>query len=438
MSFTYYSSSYYLHIAKPGKELKLINILIYSIVIISLVITGCVSSLPPPPSTLPTHFLAERIYAVENRIPVKGWFQWSEKTLVKRIDHYNVPGVSIAVINNDEIEWAKGYGTLEVGSNKSVTPNTLFQSASIGKSLTAAATMHFVETGYLSLDENANDKLVSWEVPDNRFTKREKVTLRRLLSHSAGMTVHGFRGYAEGEKIPTLLQILDGKPPANNESIRVDKTPGKVFRYSGGGFQVVQKLLEDVINEPFSVIMQKTVLKPSGMTSSAYELILPENRKDIAAVAHSVNGQPTAGKWHNLAAFGAGGGLWTTPTDLARFAIEISKAYKGRSNTIVSQKSTVIMLSPQMGTGNFGRRVSKLLPGFCSQPKYGLGFMLCDEVDDFIFWHGGHNLPGYRSLLVVMPEKEQGISIMINGEKGAVLTAEIFLSFAQAYGWINR
>jgi CubicO group peptidase (beta-lactamase class C family) len=371
-------------------------------------------------------------------MPVREWFKWNEKTLVDRMEHYNVPGVSIAVISDDEIERAKGYGTLEVGSNKSVTPDTLFQSASIGKSLTAAAIMHFVETGYLILDENVNDKLVSWQVPENWYTKREKVTLRGLLSHSAGMTVHGFRGYAEGEKIPTLLQILDGKPPANNDPIRVDKTPGKVFRYSGGGFQVVQQLLEDVKKESFAAIMQESVLKPSGMTSSAYELLLPENRIDSAADAHNINGQPVAGKWHNLACFGAGGGLWTTPTDLARFGIEISKAYKGKSDKIVSPKFAEIMLTPQTGTGNFGRRVSKLLPGFCSQIKYGLGFILCDEGDDFIFWHGGHNLPGYRSLLVVMPEKEQGIVIMINGEKGAMLTAEIFYSFVQAYGWIRR
>jgi len=424
--------------AEPGKEERLANLFVHSIVIISLIITGCVSSLPPPPSKLPTHSLAERIDAVENHIPVKEWFKWNEKTLADRMEHYNVPGVSIAVINSDEIEWAKGYGTLEVGSNKFVTPDTLFQSASIGKSLTAAATMHFVETGYLSLDENVNDKLISWKVPENWFTKQEKVTLRRLLSHSAGMTVHGFRGYAEGEKIPTLIQILNGSAPANNEPIRVNNTPGKAFRYSGGGFQVVQQLLEDVQKEPFSAIIQETVLTPSDMTSSVYELLLPEDRVASAATAHNINGQPVAGKWHNLACFGAGGGLWTTPTDLARFGIEISKAYKGNSNKIVSQKSAEIMLTPQTSTGNFGRIVSKFLPGFCNQIKYGLGFTLCGEGNGFIFWHGGHNLPGYRSLLVVMPEKEQGIVIMINGEKGAMLTAEIFYSFAQAYEWIRR
>jgi CubicO group peptidase (beta-lactamase class C family) len=428
----------YLNKSVTDTEEKMAKIFVHFITIICLLILGCAPKLPPLPSTLPALSHTERIHTVENYLPVWGWFRWSEKTLVDRMENYKVPGVSIAVINNDEIEWAKGYGTLEVGSNKSVTPDTLFQSASIGKSLTGTATMHFVEAGYLVLDENVNDKLVSWKVPENEFTKQEKVTLRRLLSHSAGMAVHGFRGYAEGEQIPTLLQMLNGEPPSNNKPIRVDKTPGKEFCYSGGGFQVVQQLFEDVKKEPFSVIMQETVLRPSGMTSSAYELSLPEDRKDRAAVAHKVNGQPAAGNWHHLAAFGAGGGLWTTPTDLARFGIEISKAYKGKSNKIISQQSAETMLTPQTGTGKFGTSVGRLLPGFCSQIKYGLGFILCGEGQDFIFWHVGHNLPGYRSLLVVMPEKEQGIAIMINGEKGIGLLAEIFYSFVQAYGWIRR
>jgi CubicO group peptidase (beta-lactamase class C family) len=414
------------------------NIFVHLIVIFFLIVTGCVSSISPPPFTLPTNTLDERIAAVENRLPVKGWSKWNVMTLVDRMEHYNVPGVSIAVINKDEIEWSKGYGTLEVGSNKPVTPDTLFQAGSIGKSLTATATMHFVEEGYLSLDENVNDKLVSWKVPENRFTKKENVTLRRLLSHSAGMTVGGFRGYSEGEQIPDLLQILDGKSPANNKPIRVDKMPGKEFRYSGGGFQVVQQLLEDVQDEPFALIMQETILRPSGMTSSAYELSLPQDRKDIAAIAHNVNGQPAPGKWHNLACFGAGGGLWTTPTDLARFGIEISKAYKGKPNRIISHQSAEVMLTPQSDAGELGREVKRYLPGFCNQVNYGLGFILCGEGQDFMFLHPGHNLPGYRSLLVVMPEKEQGIALMINGEKGNGLELEIFYSFAQAYKWIRN
>ena len=161
------------------------------------------------------------------------------------------------------------------------------------------------------------------------------------------------------------------------------------------------------------------------MTSSAYELSLPQDRKDIAATAHNVNGQPVSGKWHNLACFGAGGGLWTTPTDLARFGIKISKAYKGKPNQIISHQSAEVMLTPQSDAGELGREVNRYLPGFCNQVNYGLGFILCGEGQDFMFLHPGHNLPGYRSLLVIMPEKEQGIALMINGEKGNGLELEI-------------
>ena len=404
--------------------------------LIPLLISGCVPTLPPLPSNLQTKSPAERIAAVENHLPVKGWFQWNEKSITDRMEHYDVPGASIAVINNHKIEWAKGYGTLESGSDIPVTRDSLFQSASVGKSITSAAAMYLVEKELLSLDENVNNKLVSWKIPDNRFTRKEKVNLRRLLSHTAGMTVGGFRGYAVGENIPSLIQILDGAPPANNDPIRVDKTPGKAFRYSGGGYQVVQQLFEDVQKEPFSAIIQKSVLSPCGMTSSAYELILNEDRKVKAATAHDITGRPAMGKWHNLAAFGAGGGLWTTPTDLAGFGIEISEAYLGQTDKIISPLSARALLIPQTDAGELGRQVKRFLPGVCSQVKYGLGFILCGEGQDFVFLHPGHNLPGYRNLFIVMPEKAQGIVIMVNGEKGNGLILEIFYSFAQAYGWL--
>jgi CubicO group peptidase (beta-lactamase class C family) len=187
-----------------AREGKLANVYVRLFIIICLIITGCVSNVPPSPTTFSTSSVEERIDAIENHLPVKRWSGWDQKTLIDRMAHYNVPAVGIAVINNDDIEWAKGYGTLEAGSHKPVTQSTLFQAASIGKSLTAAASMHFVEEGYLGLDDNVNAKLVSWKVPENRFTKQGDVTLRRLLSHSAGMTVGGFKGYSEG-RVPSFL-----------------------------------------------------------------------------------------------------------------------------------------------------------------------------------------------------------------------------------------
>ena len=370
--------------------------------------------------------LDERIQRVENGLYKRSWegLPIGEKlTLAERMEYYKVPGVSIVVINDFKIEWAKGYGVLEAGGNQPVTPDTLFQSASIGKPVTAAAALYFVEQGLLDLDENVNDKLVSWKVPENEFTAQEKVTLRRLLSHTAGVTVHGFRGYAQGEEIPTLLQVLDGEYPANNPPIRVDIVPGTEFRYSGGGYMIVQQLLEDVVGKPFPEIMQETVLGPTGMTSSIYAVPLPEGLESRAATAHSSLGEPAPGKWHELVCMGAGGGLWTTPSDLGRFAIEIMRSRAGQSNKVLSQEMVNQMLAPQIDMDDYNRM--------------GLGLGLGGEGQDPIFWHTGGNLPGFLSLLIAFPERGQGLVVMTNGNAGDSFYDEILMSVDIEYGLFN-
>jgi len=172
--------------------------------------------------------------------------------------------VSIALINDGRIEWARGYGTLEAAGKATVTPETLFQAASISKSLTAMVTLRLVEQGKLDLDSDVNKRLVSWKVPENEFTKEQKVTVRRLLAHTAGVTVPGFLGYEVGETLPTLRQILDGEKPANSAPIRVDMTPGGKFRYAGGGYVILQQLIMDVSGKSFPELMQKTLLHQLG------------------------------------------------------------------------------------------------------------------------------------------------------------------------------
>jgi CubicO group peptidase (beta-lactamase class C family) len=370
--------------------------------------------------------LDERIQRVENGLyerSAEGLPIGEKLTIAERMEYYKVPGVSIAVINDFEIKWAKGYGVLEAGGDQPVTPDTLFQSASIGKPVTAAVALHFVEQGLLDLDEDVNDKLVSWKVPENEFTAQEKVTLRRLLSHTAGVTVPGFRGYAQGEEIPTLLQVLDGEYPANNLPIRVDIVPGTEFRYSGGGYMIVQQLLEDVVGKPFPEIMRETILGPTGMTSSIYAVPLPEGLESRAATAHSSWGEPAPGKWHELVCMGAGGGLWTTPSDLARFAIEIMQSRAGQSNVVLSQEMVYQMLTPQVDLDDYNRM--------------GLGFPLEGEGQDPLFWATGRNLPGFLSLLIAFPERGLGIVVMTNGDAGDSLYDEILMSVDIEYGLFN-
>src|SRR6185295_16912658 len=177
-----------------------------------------------------------RVERVENgllpAVIVKGVPGW---TVQERLKRYKIPGVSVAVINNYKVEWAKAYGVKDSDTNEPVTTETLFQAGSISKSVNAMVALKKVEQGKISLDENINAKLTSWKLPDNEFTAKHKVTLANLLSHTGGLTVHGFPGYAPGEALPTLPQILDGAPPANTPAVRVNMEPGTKFRYSGGG-----------------------------------------------------------------------------------------------------------------------------------------------------------------------------------------------------------
>lgn len=191
--------------------------------------------------------------------------------LIDRMKFYKTPGVSVAVINDGKIEWVRGYGVQEAGGNKLITPETLFQAASISKPVTAMAVLKLVQEGKLDLDADVNKTLISWKVPNNRFTQTQRVTLRNLLSHSAGLTVHGFRGYSAGEQVPTLLQILDGTKPSNSKAIKVNSKPDSTFKYSGGGYVVIQKLLLDFTGQQFDAFMKDTVLDKLGMANSAYQ-----------------------------------------------------------------------------------------------------------------------------------------------------------------------
>ncbi len=157
-----------------------------------------------------------------------------------------------------------------------MTSETLFQAASISKPESALAALHLVQEGKLSLDENVNDKLRTWKVPDNQFTAQEKVTVRRILSHSAGITAQGLPGYTSDEPIPTVVQILNGDKPPNTDPIRVDVVSGTIRRYSNGAYVILQTLISDVTGKAFPEIMNELVLRPAGMTHSTYEQPLPK------------------------------------------------------------------------------------------------------------------------------------------------------------------
>jgi CubicO group peptidase (beta-lactamase class C family) len=313
----------------------------------------------------------------------------------------NVPGVSVAIIDDYKIIWTHAEGA---------TPETRFQAASISKPVAAMAALRLVEEGKLSLDEDVNLKLKSWKVPDNEFTRDEKVTLRRLLSHSAGLTVHGFPGYDVDDKLPTAPQILDGLKPANTAAVRVDLKPGTKSRYSGGGITVMQLMMTDVTGRPFPELMQALVLSKIGMRNSTYQQPLPDALAANAAIGHRSNGEAIHGRWHIYPEMAAAG-LWTTPEDLAKFAIELQLSKTGKANHVLSREMTNQMLTRQI-------------------EDVGLGIMLNGETG---FSHGGSNA-GFQCLLAALTTG-QGVVIMTNGDQGGKLANEIRDAVAAEYQW---
>ncbi len=342
-----------------------------------------------------------------------------------------VPGMSVAVIDHFKVDWAKGYGVARAGSGMPVTPQTLFQAGSVSKAAAATGALSIVESGKLALDEDVNRRLMSWKVPDSPFTRDQKVTLRRILSHTAGTSVHFFPGYAVGAPRPSLVQVLKGERPANSPPVVVTSVPGTAWHYSGGGVCIEQLLMTDVTGQPFPEIVRERVFDPIGMTSSTCEQPLPPERATLAASGTYATGSEVAGRWHVYPEMAAAG-LWTTPTDLAKLAIELALSAQGRANHVLSQGMAREMLSPQFP------RVGEPTWGDKRNPdRMGLGFFLGDSTRPARFGHIGDD-EGFTAILIMFGDTGQGAAIMVNSEMGIVLANLVLANVAKEYGWHFR
>jgi CubicO group peptidase (beta-lactamase class C family) len=335
-----------------------------------------------------------------------------DEVVASEIEKHGISGVSLAIIANGKIIEAKGYGFTDKSKTTAVTTNTLFQAGSISKPVAALAALRLVEAGKLSLDDNVNQFLKQWRVPENEFTKDQKVTLRRILSHSAGLTVHGFPGYSVNSRCPSLRQVLDGSGPANTPAIRVDVVPGTLFRYSGGGYTVMQQLMIDVTGESFPELMRESILTPLGMNASTFEQPLPPDRVGTAATGYNSNGKEVTGRWHIYPEMAAAG-LWTTPSDLAQFAISVQNGLSGKSNPAVSQSMIRQMLTVQKG-------------------HWGLGLLLSGHGKLLRFSHGGSD-EGFDSSMMAYAESGQGVVIMINANDDSGVIGRIENAVRQQY-----
>jgi CubicO group peptidase (beta-lactamase class C family) len=336
-------------------------------------------------------------------------------SIVDRMAHYGVPGLLVAVIHEGEIAWERAYGVTEADGDKPVTPQTMFQAASISKPVTAAAALTLVQDRSLALDEDINQWLRSWTVPEDEFTDGRSVTLRGLLSHTAGFVGNdGVGEYEPGAAIPTITQALNGEPPATTPPVRVSNRGG-TQGYSGSGYAVLQQLLIDVSKEPFPEFMHETVFLPLGMNRSTFaQYPAPA---DIAK-GHHAGGELVSGGYRVYSGL-ATAGLWTTASDLAKFAVSIQRASAGESQRLLTQEMAQQMVRPHLSE--------------CYR-CWGLGFEILGEGSERWFTHDGINV-GFDSKLIANASTGDGAVVMTNGSLSFGLIHEILDSIATEYDW---
>jgi CubicO group peptidase (beta-lactamase class C family) len=331
-------------------------------------------------------------------------------TLAALMQHCHVPGLSIALIRDFKIHWVKAYGIADAASGRPAAADTLFQAASISKPVTAMAAMRLVDGRRFSLDDDINTILKSWHAPGHT------VTPRSLMSHTSGADDgFGFPGYDPSAARPTLVQILDGKPPSNVGPVLFARPPYEAYKYSGGGVTIMQLALMDLTGRPFAQFMRSTVLDPLGMRDSSYEQPLPAALASRAARAHDGEGKPMGAAWH-VYPEQAAAGLWTTPGDLARFIIEVQRAVRGPKGAVLTQAAASAMVGP-VGVGPFG-----------------VGLTIEKRGEGWYFSHGGSNW-GFRGDILGHVRKGYGVAILTNGDNGSAVIGEIEARVAAAYGW---
>ncbi len=333
-------------------------------------------------------------------------------TLADRMKSNHVNGVSIALIKDYKIEWTKAYGWADSAAKRPVTTKTLFQAGSISKSLNAVGLLKLVQEGKLDLYADINNYLKSWKFPYDSLSKGKKITTANLLSHTGGLTVHGFGGYEKGDTIPTLKQILNGVKPANSKAVRSMYEPSLRYQYSGGGTTISQLILQDITGQPYDTYMWNNVLKPMGMRSSSYTQP-PAADKENAAGYYN-DGTAVKGKYH-IYPEQAAAGLWTNPTDLAEYIIETQLSLKGKGHKVLSTETTQLRLTPYI------------------DKSAALGVFIVEKGNEKYFNHSGSD-EGFVAEYYGSMENGNGVVVMANTDNGSLLS-EIVNSLASVYHW---
>lgn len=378
-----------------GNNIKLISIYGFVFLIIILSFLGCQSS-----SELS---LETTIQLAENSLPQSNRsITWKKKSIPEQMKYYGIPGVSIAVVENFELLFAKAYGVNKIEKSSPVTTETMFRAVGVSSQVSRFLALNFVERGILNMQEDVNQNLITWKIPDNQWAQKQSVTLHSLLKfNTAGLNEFYMKSYAKGAEIPSLYQVLEGLPPAETPAIRVVSEPGRYRRAENlwvVSYVVLEQLLEDVAQKSFPRIASDLLFSPLGLKNTTFEQPLPERFWPQTSWGHQTK-QPIHGA-ADVYPTRAAMGLWTTPTDLAHILIEMMKSYRGLSSLVAS-------------------------PDTVKQ--------LIDLDRPYFQWYS--NGGGYNCFYAFDARIGHGIVIMINHDAGSDLRKEITHSFFRALNW---
>jgi CubicO group peptidase (beta-lactamase class C family) len=343
-------------------------------------------------------------------------------SLADRLAYWHVPGVSVAVINDGKVDWAAAYGTADLESGKRVDERTLFHGASLSKPVNAIAVLKFAQEGKVDLDRDVNEQLKSWKVPPSELARGTPITLRRLLSHTAGMSVRFFGiGFPASQPAPTLLDVLNGKPPAT-QPVKIVDPPGKQYYYSGGAVAISQLMLEEAAKEPYPKIVKQQVFEPLSMTESTFELKLTPEQTARAAPGFK-EGKRVNGPDRIYPAMSAAG-LWTTARDYCQVVMEIQQAADGKGK-ILSPQAALAMLTPYIANAKSASP---------RKSTVGMGVFLAGRGKGRTFYHAGSHA-GYACYMIGRLEAGQGVVVLTNGDDAFDLIAEIVQTVGKEYSW---
>jgi CubicO group peptidase (beta-lactamase class C family) len=332
------------------------------------------------------------------------------------LEEHNVPGAALSLVLDGKVTWSAGYGLADRTQHIPVTADTVFQVASISKSVTSWGVMRLVERGLLDLDAPVEQYLTRWHFPPSDYNA-SGVTIRRLLSHTAGLSVGGYPGYLPDQKLPSLEDSLSGSNRRAGE-VRIAMEPGAQWSYSGGGYTLLQLIVEEATGEAFSSYMQREVLGPLGMVHSSFEW--RADLRPATAVGYSASGSAFP---NYLFTEQAAAGLYTTAPDLGRFVAANMPGPNGEpaGRGVLTPDTLALMFTPAVQLQGPGE-------------AWGLGYNLLALTDgSALIKHGGSNA-GWRAFFEAVPDWGEGIVVLTNGENGMSLIEDVVSAVADQLG----